>query len=174
METLDSDKLFDMALQASQTNDTQKSIGIIKNAIEQSPQDARMWYMLGTLYTDIGIYDKATANMEKALEIDPEYAIARFHLGLLLLTSGKQQNAETIWLPLESLGSSHYLALFKAGLLKIAHDQIEQGIELIKKGIDKNHVVESLNEDMETVIEHASLSLHGENSLHTTNNSPTT
>jgi tetratricopeptide (TPR) repeat protein len=159
METLDPDKLFDLALQASQANDTQKSIGIIKTAIDQSPDDARMWYMLGTLYGDIGIYDKAVLNMEKALEIDPNYAIARFHLGLLHLMSGQQDKAEATWLPLNTLGETHYLTLFKMGLLKIVNNEIEQGIALIREGINRNHLVESLNKDMQTVIEHASLSL---------------
>ncbi|KPJ90014.1 MAG: hypothetical protein AMJ53_15090 [Gammaproteobacteria bacterium SG8_11] len=159
METLDADKLFDLALHASQTNDTQKSIGIIKTAIEQSPDDARMWYLLGSLYTDIGLYDKAVQNMEKALEIDSQYAIARFHLGLLQMMSGELDKAEATWQPLNALGEKHYLTLFKAGLLKIVNDEIEQGIALIREGINRNHLVDSLNKDMETVIEHASLSL---------------
>jgi tetratricopeptide (TPR) repeat protein len=163
MEIQDADKLFDLALQASQANDTQKSIGILKAAIEQSPDDARMWYMLGTLYTNIGIYDKAAQNMEKALQIDSDYAIARFHLGLLQLMSGDRNLAEITWSPLDSLGEEHYLTLFKAGLLDIANEDIEQGILLIRQGINKNQVVESLNEDMQTVIEHASLSMQAEN-----------
>ena len=156
---MNSDKLFDLALQASQANDTQKSIGLIKSAIDQSPEDARMWYMLGTLYTNIGIYDKATSNMEKALEINPNYSIARFHLGLLYLTSGRRENAESTWSSLDELGDAHYLSLFKEGLLKIANDQLREGIDLIRDGINNNQVNESLNKDMETVIEHASLSL---------------
>ena len=159
MESMDADKLFDLALQASQANDTQKSIGIIKSAIKQSPDDARMWYMLGTLYGDIGIYDKAVLNMEKALQIDPNYAIARFHLGLLQLMSGRRETAEATWQALHTLGQTHYLTLFKTGLLKIVDNDIEQGIALIREGINRNHLVESLNKDMESVIEHASLSV---------------
>lgn len=159
MQTVDSNKLFDQALQASQANDTQKSIGLIKTALEHSPEDARMWYMLGSLYADIGIYDKAIAQMEKALKIDLNYHIARFHLGLLYLMSRRQETAEATWAALDTLGENHYLTLFKAGLLKIAADEIEEGIELIQAGIQKNHLVESLNEDMRTVIEHASYSL---------------
>ena len=162
METLDSDKLFDLALQASQTNDTQKSIGIIKSALEQSPDDARMWYMLGTLYTNIGIYDKAVQNMEQALRVNPDYSIARFHLGLMQLMSGQQEAAEATWLPLNTLGETHYLRLFTSGLLKIASEDVEQGVELIRQGISANHLVESLNKDMETVIENALLTLQNE------------
>jgi tetratricopeptide (TPR) repeat protein len=115
------------------------------------------------LYTNIGIYDKAAQNMEKALQIDSDYAIARFHLGLLQLMSGDRNLAEITWSPLDSLGEEHYLTLFKAGLLDIANEDIEQGILLIRQGINKNQVVESLNEDMQTVIEHASLSMQAEN-----------
>jgi len=162
MAVLNPNELFDMALQASQANDTQKSIDLIKSAIDQSPDDARMWYMLGSLYTNIGIYDKAISNMEKALELDQNYSIARFHLGLLFLMSGRQEIAETTWNLLDDLGRTHYLSLFKAGLLKLVEDQLQEGIDLIQSGIDNNHLNESLNKDMETVIEHASLSLHKE------------
>jgi tetratricopeptide (TPR) repeat protein len=162
METLDANKLFDMALEASQANDTQKSIGYIKEAIDQSPDDARMWYMLGTLYADIGIYDKAVQNMEKAIEVDSDYGIARFHLGLMQLISGDQQTAETTWAPLDKLGATHYLSLFKTGLIKIAKDDVEAGIDLIRTGIENNHLNESLNKDMEMVVENATLSLSTE------------
>ena len=156
---MDANTLFDMALQASQANDTQKSIGFIKEAFDQSPDDARMWYMLGTLYADIGIYDKAVQNMQKALEVDSKYGIARFHLGLMQLISGDQQAAELTWGPLDALGKSHHLCLFKSGLLKIADDDVEEGIALINTGIENNHLNESLNKDMEMVVENAKLSL---------------
>lgn len=157
MDNLDSDKLFDLALQASETNDTRKSIDILKTALQQTPNDARMWYMLGSLYTNIGIYDKAVQNMEKALQVDPNYTIARFHLGLMQLMSGQQEAAETTWLPLDALGESHCLRLFKTGLLKIVDENIDQGIQLIRQGIAANHLVESLNNDMEMVIKNALL-----------------
>lgn len=159
MTSLNSDELFDQALKASQAKDTQKSIGLIKSAIEQSPEDARMWYMLGTLYANIGIYEKAIFNMEKAIDLDVNYNIARFHLGLLYLMSGRQENAENTWSLLDQLGETHYLSLFKTGLLKIVNNQLEEGIALIRSGIDNNTLSESLNKDMETVIEHATFSL---------------
>ena len=159
MDNMDAEQLLDLALQASQANDTQKSFGLVRQAIEKSPQDTRMWYLLGSLYADIGIYDKAIQNLEKALQIDAGYGIARFHLGLLYLTMGQQDKAETIWEKLESLGDTHYLMLFKSGLLLIANEQVEEGIESIKKGIDNNYLNEGLNKDMESVITNATLAL---------------
>lgn len=159
MENLDAEQLLDMALQASQDNDTQKSFGLVKQAIEQAPDDTRMWYMLGSLYADIGIYEKAVQNMEKALQIDSGYGIARFHLGLLYLTMGQQPQAESTWQLLDKLGNTHYLTLFKSGLIDIANDRVEEGIELIKRGIENNQLNEPLNSDMEIVIENATLSL---------------
>lgn len=159
METSDPDKLFDLALQASQANDTQKSIHYIKSAIHQSPDDARMRYMLGTLYTNIGLYDNAITNMEKALELDAKYHMARFHLGLLYLMGNRQQDAESTWQQLDNLGREHHLNLFKEGLVKIIRDDVREGITLLQKGIDNNHINESLNQDMKVAMENASLSL---------------
>ena len=159
MKTSDPDKLFDLALEASQANDTQKSIHYIKSAINESPEDARMYCMLGSLYTDIGIYDKAILNMEKALELDESYHIARFHLGLLYLMGSRQNDCENTWRLLDTLDDEHYLNLFKEGLLEIVHDNVREGIALIQRGIDNNHINESLNHDMKLAIENARFSL---------------
>jgi len=159
MKTSDPEKLFDLALAASHARDTQKSIGYIKSAIEQAPDDARMRYMLGTLYADIGLYDNAIGNMENALRLDENYHIARFHLGLFYLMAGQQAEAETTWGALNSLGEDHYLNLFKEGLLKIVHDEVHEGISLIKAGIENNQINEGLNQDMQAAIDNASLSL---------------
>jgi len=159
MKTSDPDKLFDLALEASHAKDTQKSIGYIKSAIEQAPEDARMRYMLGSLYADIGIYNSAITNMEKALQLDKNYHIARFHLGLLYLMAGKQQDAEATWSALNTLDKNHYLNLFKEGLLKIVHDDVREGIKLIESGIANNQLNEALNHDMQAAIDNASLAL---------------
>jgi tetratricopeptide (TPR) repeat protein len=148
-----------MALEASHAKDTQKSIGYIKSAIEQAPEDARMWYMLGTLYADIGLYNNAISNMEKALQLDKNYHIASFHLGLFYLMAGEQQKAEATWEVLNTLGQEHYLNLFKEGLLNIVHDNVQEGIDLIKNGINNNRINEGLNHDMQAAIDNASLSL---------------
>lgn len=159
METNDPDKLFDLALQASHAKDTQKSIRYIKLAIDGNPEDARMHYLLGSLYADIGLYDNAISNMENALDLDDNYHIARFHLGLLYLMANRQQEAELTWQRLETLDDNHYLTLFKRGLLKIVNDDVREGIALIKAGIDNNHINESLNHDMQAAMDNATLSL---------------
>ncbi len=162
METDDPDKLFDLALAASQANDTQKSIHYIKSAIDQSPDDPRMRYMLGTLFANIGLYDNAIINMEKALELDEAYHIARFHLGLFYLMAGRQQEAEQTWQGLDALGEQHYLNLFKNGLLKIVYDNVCEGIALLEAGIENNEVNDTLNTDMQAALDNARLSLAAE------------
>ncbi|MDH5326177.1 MAG: tetratricopeptide repeat protein [Gammaproteobacteria bacterium] len=159
MENVDAEQLLDLALQASQAHDTQKSIGLVKLALEKAPEDVRMWYMLGSLYADMGLYDKSLQHLETALQIDAGYGIARFHLGLLYLTMGDRDKAEQIWQKLEELGESHYLMLFKSGLLCIADDKASEGIDKIKQGIDRNAINEELNQDMESVIANATLAL---------------
>ncbi|MGD8569910.1 MAG: hypothetical protein PVJ39_17620 [Gammaproteobacteria bacterium] len=162
METTEPDKLFDLALQASQAKDTQKSIRYIKLAIDGDPEDARMRYLLGSLYADIGLYDNAISNMENALDLDENYHMARFHLGLLYLMADRQQEAELTWEGLDALDEKHYLSLFKQGLLKIVKDDVREGIDLIKAGINNNHINESLNHDMKAAIDNASLALANE------------
>lgn len=158
MDNPDPDALFNRALEAAQADDKQKSINIIKQAIIHAPDDARMRYLLGSLYADLGLYEKAIENIKEALQIDNNYGIARFHLGLLQLLSGDEQQAEQTWSPLDSLDETHYLRLFKTGMLKIVRDEIREGVEFIKSGIKFNTLNESLNEDMEVVLQNIAMS----------------
>jgi hypothetical protein len=50
--------------------------------------------------------------MRRAIEIDPDYALARFQPGFLLLTCGQPQAALEIWKPLQALPDQHHLRLF--------------------------------------------------------------
>lgn len=162
MDIQNPDLLFDRALEAAQSDDKQKSIAIIKQAISQAPGDARMHYLLGSLYADLGLYDKAVETIEESLRLDKNYNIARFHLGLLQLLSGKVDQAEQTWLPLDSLDDTHYLKLFKTGMLKIVQDEIDEGVACIKAGINHNTLNESLNQDMAVVLENVAMSTEGE------------
>ena len=162
METPNPDELFDQALVAMQANDHHKSIELVKHAIDLSPEDARLRYLLGSLYADLGVYEKALSNISSALDIDPNYSIARYHLGFMQLMSGNIEEAEKTWSPLDKLDSNHHLRLFKSGMMKIVREEFSEGLELIKSGIKHNKLNEALNNDMSVVIDNVSLSLEAE------------
>lgn len=142
-----------LALAASAQNDAEAAIGYLKQATELDAGAAIPRYLLGAEYAQIGIIDRAIAEMTLAVECDPQLATARFQLGLLQLTSAQVAEAAATWGPLEALGEVHPLRLFAAGLLQMAQDRFAEAKFLIAEGIERNADNAALNVDMLKVIE---------------------
>jgi hypothetical protein len=71
------------------------------------------------VHADIGMYDAAAQEMARALELKSDLHTARFQLGLLNLTSGKVEEARSVWEGLDIPGDRDPLYLFKTGMLHI-------------------------------------------------------
>ena len=72
-------------------------------ALADYPADPRLLFLRGSLLAGLQRYDEARAAIAGAVELAPEFAIARFQLGFLQLTSGAAREAETTWAPLRRL-----------------------------------------------------------------------
>ena len=152
-ELLDAEELLRLAIQASETGRIEEALSQLKRALRVNPKYARAIYLMGALHAQIGLYERAKQEIEEALVLEPGIENARFQLGLLHITSGDLNAAENAWAPLDSLLDQHPLVLFKNGLLHIARDQFAQGVDLLKKGIERNTQYASLNRDMQKILD---------------------
>ncbi len=91
--------------------------------------------------------------MAEAVAIAPAYAIARFQLGFLELTSGDAAAAVSTWGPLGQLPQGDPLRLFSQGLQHLARDEFETAIELLERGVAANTEIPALNGDMRLIID---------------------
>lgn len=151
-ERLDADELLHLAMRASEANRHEESISYLKRALDLSPRNGKIHYMLGAEHAQIGLYDRAAEEMAKAVELDPTLHTASFQLGLLHITSGRVELAEAAWKPLDTLGPDHPLYLFKTGLLHLARDEFEPCAEALNRGISLNRLNEPLNNDMRRIL----------------------
>jgi tetratricopeptide (TPR) repeat protein len=149
---LDAEELLHLAVAASDRNDAASAIDLLKQAIEADPTEAKAHYMLGAEHAQIGLFDRAIADMSKAVELDAELDAARFQLGLLQLTSRHPQAAEATWEPLERLGDENFYVLFKSGLLALARDDFAACIDKLQRGQAINTVNAPLNRDMQRIV----------------------
>ena len=136
-DTLDNEELLHLAVSASQADRHDQAISLLKQAAQRSPGDARVMHCLGAEHAQIGMYDRAIAEMSRALELDPGLVPARFQLGLLCLTTGQAGQAEEVLRPLADLGEGDSYRHFGAGLVSLLHDapgacltSLEQGLAL--------------------------------------------
>ncbi len=151
--TFDQEELLHLAIDATRRGDHGAALAFLKEGAQRFPDDARLAYMLGAEHAQIGLYDRAEQEFERALELAPELHTARFQLGLLRMTNGNVAGARAGWQPLEDmLPAGHALVLFKQGLEALADEQIDEARRLIESGLAANDFSPELNTDMENLL----------------------
>lgn len=150
---LDTEELLHLAWAAGDQGQPDRAIALLKQAVDEAPADARCQYLLGAEYAQIGMYERAITQMQKAVDLDPELHAARFQLGLLQLTSRNVDAAQQTWMPLDMLGPRHAYALFKAGLLHLARDEFAEAVRCLQDGLAANDFNAPLNTDMQRMLD---------------------
>ena len=139
------------ALSAIEDNPTQ-ALSSLPRLVDEFPTDPRLRFLTGSMLASAGRYNEARSEMRSALRIAPDYAIARFQLGLLELSSGEATAAETTWRALDDLPSDHPLRVMSAGLRSLARDQFVDAITQLERGIALNTEHPPINHDMGMLI----------------------
>jgi tetratricopeptide (TPR) repeat protein len=132
--------------------DQTASLAKIESLLHDYPRDGRLLFLKGSLLAGLERYAEARAAMTAAVEILPDYALARFQLGFLELTSGEPGLARTTWRPLQQLAEDHPLRLFARGLDHMIDDHFAEAVALLRRGIDRNPDIAPLNHDMQLII----------------------
>lgn len=162
--SLTAEELFQLGLHATKHADPHTAINYLSQAFDLEPSNSRTTYLLGAVYAQVGLYDRARDLLHKAIELNPEEYTAIYQLGLLYLTSGNVEKAKEVWQHLDALGQENYLYLFKVAMLALVEDDFARCVLLIDQGIERNQQNESLNEDMRKVRAAAENAASGDNS----------
>lgn len=152
MNNLTQEELLHLAVEATRRGEHGSSISYLKEGVTRFPDDAKMAYVLGAEFAQIGIYDKAELEMQRAVSIDSELYTASFQLGLLQMTLGKIEEAKLSWNNIDNLPKEHSLWLFKTGLTRLAEEQFLDARKLIEQGIASNDFSPELNRDMDIIL----------------------
>ncbi|HEX8527287.1 tetratricopeptide repeat protein [Allosphingosinicella sp.] len=123
----------------------------VEAELERYPDDPRLHFLLGSLLASGQRYDEAREAMREAVQIAPDYRIARFQLGLLELSSGRPEAAEACWDALA--GEDDSLALFARGLRHLARDEFEPALSLLREGIARNRDHPAVNGNIQLIID---------------------
>jgi tetratricopeptide (TPR) repeat protein len=125
----------------------------VDGLLEDYPLDARLHFVRGSLLAALRDYSAAQSAMNRAVEIAPDYAIARFQAGFLAFTSGNVALASEIWEPLRAHDPEDPLRLFVEGLDRLAVDDFEGSAALLSRGIQANRDNAALNADMRLLLD---------------------
>jgi Flp pilus assembly protein TadD len=129
-----------------------RNLNDLEQAVKADPGNARLRHLLAAEYAQTGQPDRAKAEFFHTITLDPGAHIARFQLGLLLLTMGDSGTAIRVWQPLESLPAGAALRHFKLGLEALIRGDRRSCRELLAEGIASNSANEPLNEDMRRIL----------------------
>jgi tetratricopeptide (TPR) repeat protein len=141
------------ALVAGMTEAPGDQIPRLAELIGAFPEDARLHFLLGSALAGEGRHIEAHASLSRAVALAPDFAIARFQLGLFELTSGEAANALQTWGRLDLLPDGHYLRKLVDGLRALIRDDFDGAIEGLRQGIALNQENPPLNRDMQMLID---------------------
>lgn len=133
--------------------DPQRGVKEVDEALEDFPEDQRLHFFKGSLLIGLKRHIAAHGALSRAVEIAPDFALARFQLGFFELTSGEADAARMTFAPLHDLPSDHWLRIFAEGLEFLIADRFEECIERLCAGQKVNTENEPLNRDMQLIIE---------------------
>lgn len=121
--------------------------------VQRHPGDPRLHFLHGSLLAGNQRYPDAIAAVARAVELAPDYRIARFQLGFLYYTSGDAASAISVWHDLRPSDPDDELACFAAGLERLAVDDFAPGIALLRQGQAINAEHPLLSGDMQKIID---------------------
>jgi tetratricopeptide (TPR) repeat protein len=125
----------------------------LDDLIAAYPGDARLQFLKGSQLAGRGDYRAARAAMRRAIDIAPDYVVARFQLGLLELSSGEPIAAQETWGPLHGLPRENFVRLFVEGLCHLIRDDFADAVRYLQDGIALNRENAPMNRDMQLVID---------------------
>lgn len=138
-------------LGAIQAND-QDDLRQIDRLVDEFPDDPRLHFLRGSVLASIGRPIEALPELKRAVELAPDFAIARFQLGFFQLTSGEPLDALGTWGPIALLPGDHYLRFFVGGLTHLIRDDFDDAVARLEEGIALNDENPVLNRDMQLII----------------------
>ncbi|MEJ0027177.1 MAG: hypothetical protein WDN01_14205 [Rhizomicrobium sp.] len=125
----------------------------LDRTLSSYPGDPRLHFLKGSMLAAGQDYAAACVAMRHAVDLAPDYAVARFQLGLLLLSSGEPYAAQEAWGPLHGLATENPLRIFAGGLTHLIGDRFDDAVRELERGISLNRENVPMNNDMQLVID---------------------
>lgn len=123
-------------------------VALIQALLGTYPQDPRLHFMLGSVLAGQSKNIEAHEALSKAVEIAPDFMIARYQLGFFELTSGEADRALSTWGPLLKEAKDNYLRLFVEGMTFLIRDEFDEAIAKFEAGIALNQDNPPMNDDI--------------------------
>lgn len=143
------EQLTDLLAAMQQPGD---DLAAIDRLLASFPDDPRLHFLKGSVMAGQQRAFEAHASLSRAVELAPDYHLARYQLGFFQLTSGEADAALSTWGPLLRLPEDLYLRQFVEGLTAFIRDEFALAVEHMKRGLALNQENEPMNSDIRLLI----------------------
>lgn len=140
------------AVLAEISQDAEQALAHMDELLQLYGGDARLHFLRGSVLAGAERYAEGRVAMRRAVDVAPDYTLARFQLGLLELSMGEATVAQSTWLPLLELPSDNSLNRFVTGLNKMLEGEFASAISLLEEGMALNTELAPMNRDMALMV----------------------
>jgi tetratricopeptide (TPR) repeat protein len=138
---------------AAVSNGSPDRIEQIDLVLRDHPSDPRLHFLKGSVLVGDGRLIEAHQSLRRAVDLAPDFAVARFQLGFFQLTSGEPENALESWGRLDQLPDGHYMRKFVDGLRCLIRDDFDGAVRNLREGISLNDENLPMSSDMQLIVD---------------------
>jgi tetratricopeptide (TPR) repeat protein len=155
--TRTADALLAQGLAASQAGQSDQAIQCWQEASAQVPHAGMPHFLIGSEYAALGNMGAAENAFANAVLLAPALSVARYQLGLLLMSTERLATALVIWQPLlttdEADPITPALAQFVHGHASLAQNNLTQAVLHFNAGIELNTTHAPISDDVRKLIQ---------------------
>lgn len=149
----DFDRLLADGVAASRADDRQAALGLFARAGEADPASPLPHFLIGSEQASAGDFAQAELAFASALLLAPDFALARYQLGLLQFSSQRAPVALLTWQPLFALPEHDALLHFVRGFAALAQDAFTEAVGHFRRGLACTPANPALCSDILQVVE---------------------
>ncbi len=134
----DAPELPEVAKTAFDNEEYERAVELYTQAIKQSAYDHESYYMRGRARYTLGDYYKALGDMERAIELNDQYADYHNYLGLIKYALSDYSNSKGDFLRAIQLDSTGHVGYLNYAFAAFQLEEYESAITYLDKGITYN------------------------------------
>jgi Flp pilus assembly protein TadD len=153
-QNLDNEELLRLALDATGNNNHADAVSMLKTLVERDNKHVFGTYLLAAEHAQLGMVDRAEEGFRRTVNLAPDFAMARFQLGQLLMVKGDNAGAAETFAPIAQSTGSDALPAFARALAAVANDDMQEAIRQLQDGLARPQEVPALTGDMQRMLDH--------------------
>lgn len=150
-DKLDNEELLFLSLGAINAGRDADAVVMLKTLLEREPGHVFGRYLLAAQYAQMGLRDRAEAGFRAVVAEAPDFSIARFQLGQLLLTKGDAEQAKQTFQPLTA--GADALGAYARAMLALTGEDMQTAVRELQAGLGLTQDIPALAGDMQRLLE---------------------